>query len=213
MDVNALRDRILELSHDEATPDTGLQGKALRWLNSAYHEALDELQPYLSRQLQTSATVTTDAQGLATLPTGVQRLVRVVDATNNRMLQESDEANVRDDDPTLEATGAPQVCWVSGDQLTVYPATSVELTVIYLPVVADLLADGTEASIKLPVAYHNGLVWGALVWGSVYERGFFNQGELVLFQNKWDDAKRSMRLSLAARPSEVRRVQPYQLVE
>ena len=52
MNVNELRNRILEISHNEVAPDTNLKTKALSWLNSAYHEIVSDCLSYLERSLE-----------------------------------------------------------------------------------------------------------------------------------------------------------------
>jgi hypothetical protein len=206
MNVNELRDRILELSHDEAAPDTGLQEKALRWLNNAYRELLDELQPFLQDDLMQEQGATTNASGQATLTQPIQRMLRVVDTDNGRVLRQVDPALVFDEDPELSQSGTPLTYWVNDTIIQVHPKASVGLNMVYLPELVDLLADDGEEKVLLPKAFHHALIWGGLVWSAVYERGFSSQADLALFQEKWDEAKRRVKLSLSARPDRVTRV-------
>ena len=46
MNVNEIRDRIVELSHQTAG-DGEVQAKALGWLNAAYHELMDEIVAFM----------------------------------------------------------------------------------------------------------------------------------------------------------------------
>jgi hypothetical protein len=207
MNVNELRDRVLELSHDEAAPDTGLQEKALRWLNNAYRELMDELQPFLQDDLMQEQGATTNTSGQAPLNQPVQRMLRVVDTTNGRVLRQVDPAVVFDDDPELSQTGVPSSYWINGAVVQIHPKSSVGLNMLYLPELVDLVADDTEDKILLPKAFHYALIWGGLVWSSVYERGFSSQRDLLLFQEKWDEARRRVKLSLSARPDRVTRVE------
>ncbi|MFZ2620334.1 MAG: hypothetical protein WAX89_05615 [Alphaproteobacteria bacterium] len=207
MNVNTLRDRIIELSHDEASPDTDLHGKALSWLNAAYRELMDELQPYLQAELQQEQNITTASNGQAVFNYPVRRMVKLIDTSNLMALTQANMADVLAADPALMATGTPRHYWLMQNMVQVYPAASVGLKAIYLPDIADLTEGGTEESVLLPRTYHQALVWGGLVWASVYERGFSAQGDLSLFQQKWDEAKRRIKLSLASRPDKVLRVQ------
>ena len=213
MDVNALRDRIIEISHDEAAPDTDLRSKALRWLNSAYHEIMEEVMPWLGNQIRVEEQLTTNSTGQAMLSSVPYRMVRVVDVTNSTTLQQLNREDVLDKDPAETKTGNAQAFWQEGLLLQTYPkAASAALTVLYLPETLDLEADGTEASILLPRQFHHALVWGGLVWSATYERGFATQAELALFQKKWEEAKRNLKLALANQPSGQRRTQPYNLL-
>lgn len=212
MNVSELRERILDISHDESAPDNDLNDKALDWLNSAYHELIDELMPFLGRYLRQEESVITDSNGQATLSADVYRIMRTVDETNGRTLKEMTREDVLDVDPTGQHTGAPIGFYIEGAKLTLYPRTSVDLTVLYLPEVADLTEDDGEDEILLPRQFHHVLVWGALVWSSIYERGFGTQSDLTLFQRKWEEAKRNAKLSLASQPSGTLRVQSFDVV-
>ena len=207
MDVNQLRERILELSHDEATPDTGLKEKALVWLNHAYIELMDEIQPYLQDELMQEQTIATNSSGQVALAFDVQRMVRVVDATNSRTLEQASLADMVDREPLLDATGSPAYYWFQGSTLQVYPKAAVTLTVRYLPYLTELVTDGTEETILLPKVYHHALVWGGLVWATMYERSFSTNGDLLLFQKKWEEAKRRVKLSLVSKPDKIVRTQ------
>lgn len=196
MNVNQLRDRILTLAHDEASPDTTMKQNALEWLNQAYHELIDEVLPYLTRYLQQEETVTTDSNGQASLSQDVYRIVQLVDTSNSKSLIEKRKSDILTFDADLSQTGQPLRYWVAGDTVTVHPKMVVNLTVVYLPLVSDLVEDGAESTILLPKSFHHGLIWGGLVWASTYERGFSAQGDLVLFQRKWEEFKQQMKLSL-----------------
>ena len=66
--------------------------------------------------------------------------------------------------------------------------------------------DGAEASILLPPAFHDALVWGGLVWSALYERGLGSSAELQLFMRQWAEAKARLKLhllSLAGLPLRV----------
>lgn len=213
MTVNELLSGIIAISHNEDTPDTLLSAKALQWLNAAYQEVIDECAAYLKRYLERTETVTTTL-ATATLPGDVHRILRVVDTTHARVLREASRDTLLDHDPTLAHTGQPHSFTLSENTLTLHPKPSqnLNLEVLYLPRVDDLAPDGNEATILLPRQFHQALIWGALVWSSIYERGFNTSGELQLFQNKWDEAKQKIKLSLVNKPSGPLRTTPYTLV-
>lgn len=209
MNVSEIRDRILEISHNEASPDTDLNTKSLRWLNSAYHELVDELLPFLNRYLQREETVSSNANGVANLSNDVYRVVRLADVRAERVLKEIDRQDAMDMDPASSQTGEAKYFWVDGNTVTLLPRAETTLNVLYMPTVVDLQEDGTEASILIPRQFHHALVWGSLVWSSVFERGFSSQSDLALFQRKWEDAKEKIKLSLASKPSNALRVEPF----
>ena len=166
MNVNDIRNRILELSHDEADANNELADKALGWLNSAYHEVMDEALPWLGDSLREEATLTADSSGLVVPAFSIFRLLSVVDVTNNRVLREVSREEVMATNPALDATGVPNVFYKIGDTLQLYPKSSVNVKVNYLPNIDDLNADDAEAAILLPRQMHHALVWGGLVWAS-----------------------------------------------
>ena len=198
MNVSELLERILEISHNEVAPDTGLKQKALRWLNSAYHEILDELQPFLSRYMNKTSTVNV-ADGRGAMPANLYRLLKV----------EFDGKTLKQIESQPDLTGqTPQVFMLSGDVIQIFPSVeSCVLTLTYTATQDDLTEETQGSDILLPSSLHHHLVWGALIWGSVYERGFSTQSELALFQQKWDEAKRSAKLSLANQPTKPLRVE------
>lgn len=211
MDVNGIRDRIVELSHDTAV-DGEVESKAIGWLNAAYHELMDEVVAYLPPSLQRLESVSTSIAGTVTLASTPYRTLRVVDKGTGTSLEVVSPAVILDVDPMGNASGSPQRCTVDGAVLTVHPAGVANLSVLYVPAVSDLAEDGSEASILLPKAHHHALVWGGMVWSSLFERGFGTQGELLLYQRNWAEAKERVKLSLLTNTGEVLRVEPYALV-
>ena len=211
MNVNEIRDRILEVSHDEVAPDTDLELKALRWLNSAYHEIMDECMPYFFDALQTEESIAATG-GVATLGEMPQRILSVIDTQTGRVLKEKTRREILQQDPAQSENGAPYAFWKNGKTITAYPALDTTLSVLYVPMVSDLLEGGEESTIKLAPPFHHGLVWGGLVWSSIYERGFSSQSDILLFQKKWEESKRKTKLSLSANPSAEHRVQPFELI-
>lgn len=212
MQVNELRSRIIDISHNESAPDTDLQTKALQWLNAAYHEIMSELSPFMPRYLEESTTLTTDITGAVALPTNVERIMRVIAVNTNSVLQETIQPIVWDIDPTLEQMGTPQRFYIQNNTLVIHPKAETGINVLYIKKIDDLELNGAEDSILLPPHFHYALVWGALVWGTTYERGFSSQADLSLFQVKWEEAKRKIKLTLISRPSAPLRTTPYNLV-
>ena len=209
MNVNDIRDRIVELSHQSAG-DGEVQAKALGWLNAAYHELMDEVVAYLPPSLQRQENGVTAADGSMVLDYAPYRVMRVVDTGQGRVLDVVTPAMLMDIDPTGAATGDPQRCVLTADGVKVHPVKAgVELAVLYVPVVADLIEGGDESSIVLPPAYHYALVWGGLVWSALFERGFETQGELVIYQNQWSNAKQRVKLGLMHNTVAGLKVQPF----
>lgn len=208
MNVNELRDRILEISHNEVAPDTNLKAKAISWLNSAYQEMVSDSMPYLEKVLEKSSDVIiTSGQG--TLPNDVARIVKMVDGTSNVTLKQITQSDAAELDVENNLSGTAKYYWIEGDNVFTYPQSNTTLKLVYLREVSDLADGGLEADIVIPKQFHHALVWGGLVWSSIFERGFSSQGDLKLFQVKWDEGKRELKLSLASQPMKTLRVQAY----
>lgn len=208
MNVNDIRDRIVELSHQTGN-DGEVQAKVLGWLNAAYHELLDEIAAIMPAGGQILESVVTDSGGGVVLASAARKVLRVVDETNGTVLGVTTVQGALSEGV---AGSSPALCVVNGAALTVYPAAAVTLSVLYVPLAADLAEDGEESSILLPRNHHFALVWGGLVWSALFERGFASQAELQLYQRKWDDAKQRVKLSLAGNTGETLRVKPYNLI-
>lgn len=211
MNVNGIRDRIMELSH-QADGDEVMRGKALGWLNAAYHEVMDEVVAYLPPALQRLEEVTTGADGCGALSVVPYRVMKVVDRDGGGELAMVGQNEILDVDPTGTASGRVARCVWNGASVTVHPAASVRLAVLYVPAVADLAVGDEEAKILLPKAHHHALVWGGMVWSSLFERGFSSQGEMLVYQRNWEQAKERVKLSLLAGGALSPRVAPYELV-
>ncbi|PZP39013.1 MAG: hypothetical protein DI585_05565 [Pseudomonas fluorescens] len=209
MNVNEIRDRIVELSHQSAG-DGEVQAKALGWLNAAYHEIMDEVVVYLPPSLQVRETVVTAADGTAVMAQVPYRVMKVVDSVRGKVLEAVSPLDIMEMDPQGQATGFPQRYTVTAEGVQVHPAAEgVELGVLYVPLVVDLEEGGPEGSIFLPHAYHSALVWGGLVWSSLFERGFGSGAEIQLYMRQWLDAKQRVKMGLLHNLANRLRVQPF----
>lgn len=201
MNVNQLRDRILDLCHGEPNPDTALQQKALGWLNSAYRQLIDEISPYSPRYLTGEMTVDI-TNGGAVLPSDVGR-ISCVSRTNGTVLLPLTHLDVLRSYPTPYVGYAAHYA-VLGNQLKLYPQETTTVRILYSRIPADLNDDTQEAALLLPKPYHEALIWGGLVWASTFERGLNSQAEILLFQRKWDEARQNIKLSCLAETAALR---------
>ena len=205
MNVYELQERILELSHDEVTHDTGLRGRSLRWLNSAYHELMEILMPLLSDSLSAD-TIVEVVENAVILPQKAQKILLVEDAEKGGSIpyKAPHEVLVKNTELSYQQT-------VDGLKL-IGKNIPQKLRVVFVPQISDLLEDDTENSILIPPQFHTSLIWGALVWAAVFERGFTSQRELSLYQAKWEEAKRNVKLSLVGRHSSILKVDEFHIV-
>lgn len=212
MNVNEIRDRIVELSHQSAG-DGEVQAKALGWLNAAYHELMDELVVYLPPALQLREEVVTGVAGDTVLANVPYRILKVVDTGQGRVLEPVTPMDLMEIDPAGDAAGDAARFVVTASGVEVHPASEgVTLSVLYVPLVEDLVEGGPEASVLLPRAQHSALVWGGLVWSALFERGFESSMELAVYQRQWVDAKSRVKLGMLHNLASNLRVQPFDIV-
>lgn len=205
MQVNTIRDRIVELSHQSGA-DGEVRSKALNWLNAAYFEVLNELLLLAPQSLQRTESVTTGSNGQAMLATPPHALVRVL--WGQVPLAVVSPLAVLEADPATTATGTPVLACATATGLQVQPRQAGNATAVYTPKPTPLAEDGTEASILLPPTFHDALVWGGLVWSALFERGLGSSAELQLFTRQWAEAKARLKLHLLNQAGVPLRVAP-----
>ena len=208
MDVNTLIERILEVSHNENAPDTDLNNKALRWLNSAYMELVEQCRSYLEPYLQRTVSLELIG-GAGALPEDVNHVVSVKNKETKQVFSALHAADSRD--IFISAQPATRY-WVMNGHVYTNTTSDLNVDMIYSARVSELLEGGSENDIVLPSEYHQALVWGSLLWSSMFERGFNTAREISIFQQKWDEAKREIKLSLAAKNASSMRVNNYDLL-
>lgn len=205
MNVNEIRDRIVELSHQSAG-DGEVQAKTLGWLNAAYHELMDEVVAYLPPALQRQECAATGSNGEALLGVAPYRVLGVRDEDRQVMVEAATPAQV------LEGTDGERFVVTAGGVKLQPVRENVRLAVVYVPQVADLAEGGAEESVVLPRAHHYALVWGGLMWSALFERGFGTQGELLIYQRQWAEAKERIKLAMLPNVGTGLRVQPFVMV-
>lgn len=204
MQVNTIRDRIVELSHQSGA-DGEVKGKALNWLNAAYLEVLNELLLLAPQSLQRTESVATNAQGQASLNGAPQALVRVI--WGEVPLAIVTPLALLEADPLGTTQGTPVLACITATGVQVQPRAAGSATVVYTPRPVALAEDGPESSIMLPPAFHDALIWGGLVWSALFERGLGSAAELQLFSRQWAEAKARLKLHLLGQAGVPLRVQ------
>jgi len=188
MNVNEILARVVSISHAEDGADSGLREKALGWVNSAYSELLDEVLPYILDDVAVAVDATYDADGVVQLPDNCRRVVEVFEA--GRALPRLRRMEFEAGDTGYLVTGKTLI--VTPDER----GGLGDLRLMYVPEFSELEADGEIE--MLDAGHQHALIWGALVWGSTYERAFSAQGDLRLFQAKWEDAKQQIKVFFAS---------------
>ena len=174
MNAKEIRDRILEISHDEVMPEAELRHKGMSWLNSAYQEMVGVCMPYLESYI-TKTEMIEFVDGKADAPHDFYRILNV------------------------GMCGLPMKNMYNEGKILIHKSLNGSCEVTYLGQIQDLTEGTKEEDILLPKQFHHGLVWGGLVWSSIFERGFgTSNSDLKLFQAKWDESKRECKLHLCS---------------
>lgn len=130
-----------------------------RWINRAYQDVCDRF-PWPFLEVTVTGTAPLTISDLA-------HALSVLDTTNDAVLEWDDPRTIIERDADLTTTGLPDSWYYEGTALKVYPVnTSAQLSVRYIKIPTDLVADGDTP--LLPTRFHYLLVQGACVWA--YER-------------------------------------------
>lgn len=191
MTIKELVDQIISYSHDEDTPDTELTAKALTWLNSAYHELLQENLAFLKNKMLKKITVDLSDESFE-LPEDFY-LFEKIELANGVVISKEDKPAY-----ALEI----DKCYLPGE-------LNQTLTLSYVPAFIQLKLEDSLAVMHISSNYVQSLIWGALVWSSIYERGLHTQSELGLFESKWNQAKQNYKVTLATYSDQTLRTKPY----
>lgn len=192
MNVKDLVEQIISYSHNEDTPDTQLSVKALQWLNAAYLELLQENLAFLKNKMVQSVSVEM-VNGEILLPTDFYLFEQLLVTNNNQIVNNQDKDCYKIDEQSL----------IIDSKITS------EVVLSYIPVFQELTEDDSLAQMHISSNYIQGLIWGALVWSSIYERGLHTQAELAIFERKWNEAKQNYKITLAAYSDQLLRTKPY----
>ncbi len=200
MNVLDLQKQVTSLSHQEDSLNSGLKMKSLQWLNHAYQEIMEEIAPFLSEIYTKMVDLTLDELGRAVLPDDFYKIEKVFLSGTELPKLTIAEAVIAEDKKGY---------WLERNYIHILPKNTVgHLVMLYQSTIPKLTESSLEEDILIPKNFHYALVWGALVWASVQERGFSAQSDLKLFQQKWLEAKQSLKLSLANRADQKLSVAP-----
>lgn len=194
MKIKDLVDQIISYSHDEDTPDTDLTAKALTWLNSAYHELLQENLAFLKHRMLKQANILLTDEFFE-LPDDFY-LFEKIKLSNGQIISKEDK----------------ELYSIEGNLVFLKNQTNQNISFVYIPEFKELTLDDSLTVMHISSNYVQSLVWGALVWSSIYERGLHTQSELGLFEAKWNQAKQNYKVTLTAYSDQVLRTVPYQFI-
>lgn len=191
MTIKNLVDQIISYSHDEDTPDTDLTAKALTWLNSAYHELLQENLAFLKSKMLKKVTLKLVDETFE-LPDDFY-LFEKIKLENGTVISKEEKGAY-----SLEANN----CYLTKE-------VNQTVTLSYIPAFKQLKLEDSLNTMHISSNYVQSLIWGALVWSSIYERGLHTQSELGLFEAKWNQAKQNYKVTLATYSDQTLRTKPY----
>jgi len=192
--VKDLVEQIISYSHDENTPDNKLTEKALVWLNSAYHEVLQENLVYLKHKMIKYTSVSVENASFE-LPEDFYILEKLI--LDNKTVISKEEKDKYDKE-------------LNKIVLTDENVKNVDL--VYIPEFRVLQLEDSLNVLHMDYANAKNLIWGALVWSSIYERGINTSSEINLFDSKWKQMKQNFKLSLDTYNSEFLRTTPYRFL-
>lgn len=206
--VAQLLTNITSLALVGATGAQGDQDRVLNYLNMAYRKVYRKIAvkyPFVHRTTQT-VTITNGSGTLNPVPF----FVTVPRDVNNfsRKLDPTDIEAVLDCDPTMASTGNPEKYWIEGlNALKTHPINSTSLTVPYIPSPDALDENTTEDEIKIPVVFHDILVWETLELMAYDERDKVVGAELAYNKDAHDQIYTDMwEFFDAQAPKEQKRV-------
>lgn len=192
MKVKDLVQQVISYSHDEDSSETRMSEKSLVWINSAYHELLQENLPFLRNKLLKIETKNIENSYLE-LPKDFYLLDKII-LENGKVISKDDK----------------EFYDIELNKLYLGKNISAKNADIrYIPEFPLLKLDDDISSLHMGTNYADALIWGALVWSSIYERGLHTKSEVTLFESKWEKAKRNFKLSLQAYSSDILRTKPY----
>jgi hypothetical protein len=193
MKIKDLVDQIISYSHNEDTPDTDLSVKALTWLNSAYHELLQENLAFLKyKMIKQYHVEMTD--GFFELPADFY-LFEKIRLKNGNLISKEDK----------------NLYSIEGNLIFIKDVKDTELDLVYIPQFEQLKLDDSLSIMHISANYVQSLIWGSLVWSSIYERGLNTNSELSLFEAKWNQAKQNYKVTLATYSDQILRTTPYSM--
>jgi hypothetical protein len=160
---------------------TGLL-RVQRWINQAYLEvcATDNWS-FLETNLVTAAPVTIS---------DLARVLVVLDTTNDVALEQSEYTSLLNGVALgdVTTTGLPQYWYLSGFTLSVFPVSTLSLSIRYIKTPAELSSPGDTPVI--PTEFHDLIVLGA------WRRGLLDDqdaGDMALVKGEWNERVQMMR--------------------
>lgn len=191
MTVKDLVEKIISYSHNEDTPDTDLSAKALTWLNSAYHELLQENLAFLKHKMLKSVNIEM-TDGFFELPHDFY-LFDKIKLANGKIISKENK----------------DLYSIEGSLVFLKNVKDSNITFTYIPAFQQLKMEDSLNIMHISSNYVQSLIWGALVWASIYERGVNTNSEIALFESKWNQEKQNYKVTLATYSDQVLRTVPY----
>lgn len=167
-----------------ATDDTKVYG----YLNVGVLKVYEKVSAKYPWATQTTQEVTITA-GEGELDPEPLHILRVQDANNGYLkLDPTDVDAVEDEDPGLEAEGAPDKFWQEGKlTLKSHPANDTVLKVRFTPLPDDLDETSTEDDLFLPKVFHEIYLWETLKFMAYDERDKIVGAELAFNEKEYND--------------------------
>lgn len=184
--------------------------RLMRYLNKGYlkvYAKIASINPALFHAYQDMSV----ASGAGAFTTPAFKVLSVIDVNNNnRKLVTRSTDDIESSDATASLTGKPESYERTFNGLATYPRNDTNLRVRYLPNPAALTADTLEASILVPMVYHETLEWAAL-WTLAYdERDKLVGSELQFTKSTYDQLMDELcQYIYSTLPADKVRVKPW----
>jgi len=157
--------QVASISAGDDSPDSSDTTRIMRYVNNGYRAVYRQTSEMNRNKLLTSedVTITTGSGTMTIVPLSIEQ---VRDTTTDDFLEASDIEYIEKKlDEDIDDTGAPEIYyWNDTTTINTWPEDSTTIRVRYIPTPATLTSAGTEASILIPVAYHDILVEAALFY-------------------------------------------------
>lgn len=170
MNVNAMINRISNISMNEDVPDSETQARIVRYINDTYSEVYREIAKLYKNRLLTSETVEV-VDGVGTLSAAPFAYGVVKDIDGSLILTATDIEHIDEIDVDGTGMGTPTRYFITHDTtLNTHPKNTTSVLVRVIPEAQVLSSASTEADIMIPVMFHEILIWGALFMMFLDER-------------------------------------------
>ena len=149
MNVAEIIDLVARISFNDDKPSAEDRTRILSYVNVADRKVFKAVAQIGSAFLAKTTSLTLTANAVD-LPSDFYKSLRVIDVSNNSILEAKEIEEIEKDDPALTATGTPVNFYIENGQFKVYPAEDIIMKVRYTPTKVTLTDNDDSAQILYP---------------------------------------------------------------